>query len=216
MDREQFRRIQTRRSFFRECAGGIGVMALAQLLEKDGYAAATESNPLAPKKPHFPAKAKNVIFMFMEGGPSQMDLFDPKPELQKWSGKPLPPSMTKDLRLAFTKPNAAVLASPRTFKKYGQSGIEYSDYIPNIGSCADDICLVRSMFTDAFNHHPGQLLLFGGSILVGRPTAGAWILYGLGSESQNLPGFVVLGSGVGTSGGTSNRSSGFLPSTYQG
>ena len=216
MNREQFRRIQTRRSFFRECAGGIGTIALAQLLEQEGRGATANVNPLAPKPPHFPPKAKNVIFMFMEGGPSQMDLFDPKPALQKWSGKPLPPSMTKGLRLAFTKPNAAVLASPRTFQPYGQSGIEFSDYIPHIGSCADDICLVRSMFTDAFNHHPGQLLLFGGSILVGRPTAGAWILYGLGSESQNLPGFVVLGSGVGTSGGTSNWSSGFLPSTYGG
>jgi hypothetical protein len=154
--------------------------------------------------------------MFMEGGPSQLDLFDPKPALQKWSGKPLPPEMTKDLRLAFTKPNAAVLASPRTFTPYGQSGIEFSDYIPNIGACADDLCLVRSMYTDAFNHHPGQLLLFGGSIQVGRPTMGAWTLYGLGSESANLPGFVVLSSGVGTSGGTSNWSSGFLPSTYQG
>ncbi len=216
MDREEFRRIQTRRSFFQECAGGIGIMALAQLLERDGYGAVPNMNPLAPKKPNFPAKAKSVIFMFMEGGPSQLDLFDPKPELAKWNGKPLPPSMTKDLRLAFTKPNAAVLASPRTFQKYGQSGIEYSDYIPHIGSCADDICLVRSMYTDAFNHHPGQLLLFGGSIQVGRPTMGAWVLYGLGSESQNLPGFVVLSSGVGTSGGTSNWSSGFLPSTYQG
>ena len=105
--------------------------------------------------------------------------------------------------------------SPR-FTPYGQSGIEFSDYIPHIGSCADDLCLVRSMYTDAFNHHPGQLLLFGGSIQVGRPTMGAWVLYGLGSESQNLPGFVVLSSGVGTSGGTSNWSSGFLPSTYQG
>ena len=216
MDREEFRRIQSRRSFFRECAGGIGIMALAQLLERDGLAAVPNVNPLAPKKPNFPAKAKSVIFMFMEGGPSQLDLFDPKPELAKWNGKPLPPSMTKDLHLAFTKPNAAVLASPRTFEKHGQSGIEYSDYIPHIGSCADDICLVRSMYTDAFNHHPGQLLLFGGSIQVGRPTMGAWVLYGLGSESQNLPGFVVLSSGVGTSGGTSNWSSGFLPSTYQG
>jgi hypothetical protein len=217
MDRAEFRRIQSRRSFFRDAAGGIGAVALAELLAQEGRAAATlEVNPLAPRKPHFPAKAKNVIFMFMEGGPSQMDLFDPKPELQKWSGKPLPPSMTKDLRLAFTKPNAAVLASPRTFQPHGKSGIEFSDYIPNIGSCADDLCLVRSMFTDAFNHHPGQLMLFGGSIQVGRPTMGAWALYGLGSESQNLPGFVVLGSGVGTSGGTSNWSSGFLPSTYQG
>jgi hypothetical protein len=216
MTREQFRLIQTRRSFFRDCAGGIGIMALSQLMEQEGRGAKLEVNPMAPKPPHFPAKAKNVIFMFMEGGPSQMDLFDPKPGLAKWNGKPLPPDMTKDLRLAFTKPNAAVLASPRTFKPYGKSGIEFSDYIPSIGSCADDLCLVRSMFTDAFNHHPGQLMLFGGSIQGGRPTMGAWALYGLGSESQNLPGFVVLGSGVGTSAGTLNWSSGFLPSTYQG
>ena len=115
MDREEFRRIQSRRKFFQECAGGIGIAALASLMQQEGRAAGVEVNPLAPKKPHFPAKAKNVIFMFMEGGPSQMDLFDPKPELQKWSGKPLPAEMTKNLRLAFTKPNAAVLASPRTF-----------------------------------------------------------------------------------------------------
>jgi hypothetical protein len=199
----------TRRDFFLKCGGGLGMMALAQLLQAD-------QNPLSPRAPHFAPKAKNVIFLFMEGGPSQIDLFDPKPALQKWHGTPLPPSMTKDLRLAFTKPDAAVLASPRTFDRYGQCGTEFSDWIPNIGSCADDLCLVRSMHTDAFNHHPGQLLLFGGSIQVGRPTMGAWVLYGLGSESQNLPGFVVLGSGVGTSGGTSNWSSGFLPSTYGG
>ncbi len=216
MDLQQFRAIQSRRSFFRECASGIGTIALAQMLEREGRAAAVEQNPLAPRKPHFPPKAKNVIFMFMEGGPSQIDLFDPKPELQKWHGKPLPPELTKDLRLAFTKPNAAVLASPRVFTPHGQSGTEFSDLIPHIGSCADDLCLVRSMYTDAFNHHPGQLLLFGGSIQVGRPTMGAWVLYGLGSESQNLPGFVVLSSGVGTSGGSSNWSSGYLPSTYQG
>ncbi len=216
MNLEEFRRIQTRRGFFTQCAGGIGIAALAQLMESEGRAAAADVNPLAPKPPHFPAKAKNVIFMFMEGGPSQLDLFDPKPALQKWSGQPLPAEMTKNLRLAFTKPNAAVLASPRTFQPYGQSGIEFSDYIPHIGACADDLCLVRSMYTDAFNHHPGQLLLFGGSIQVGRPTMGAWSIYGLGSESKNLPGFVVLGSGTGTSGGTSNWSSGFLPSTYQG
>lgn len=216
MDRERFQQIQSRRRFFQECAGGIGIVALSQLFEQEGRGAAQQINPLAPKPPHFPGKAKNVIFMFMEGGPSQLDLFDPKPELEKWSGKPLPAEMTKDLRLAFTKPNAAVLASPRKFQPYGKSGIEFSDYIPHIASRADDLCLVRSMFTDAFNHHPGQLLLFGGSIQVGRPTAGAWVLYGLGSESQNLPGFVVLSSGVGTSGGSSNWSSGFLPSTYRG
>jgi hypothetical protein len=173
MDLQQFRTIQSRRSFFRECAGGIGAMALAQLLERDGRGAAVEQNPLAPRKPHFAPKAKNVIFMFMEGGPSQIDLFDPKPELQKWHGQPLPPELTKDLRLAFTKPNAAVLASPRVFTPHGQSGTEFSDYIPHIGSCADDLCLVRSMYTDAFNHHPGQLLLFGrlGAVRPGQRVA---------------------------------------------
>lgn len=211
----EFLKIQTRRSFFRGCAGGIETLALASLLEREGLAG-VPLNPLAPKAPPFAPKAKNVICMFMEGAPSQMDLFDPKPELKKYSGQSLPPSMTKDLRLAFIKPTAAVLASPRKFTPHGQSGIEFSDYIPNIASCADDICLVRSMVTDAFNHHPGQLLLFTGSQQFGRPTMGAWVVYGLGSESQNLPGFVVLSSGVGTSGGESNFASGFLPSTYQG
>jgi hypothetical protein len=212
---EDFRRIQTRRSFFRSCAGGLETIALAALLERDGLAA-PRTDPLAPRSPHFPGKAKNVIFLFMEGAPSQMDLFDPKPELQKYQGQSLPESMTKDLKLAFIKPTAAVLASPRKFTPYGQSGVEMSDFIPHIASCADDICLVRSMYTEAFNHHPGQLLLFTGSIQFGRPTMGAWVVYGLGSESQNLPGFVVLSSGVGTSGGASNFASGFLPSTYQG
>lgn len=203
-----------RRALLRDFAYGIGNIALFDLLQRDGLAAG--ANPLAPKQPPLPAKAKSVIFMFMEGGPSQMDLFDPKPGLQKWHGQPLPESMTKDLQLAFIKKDAAVLASPRTFKPYGQSGIEFSDFIPNIASCADDLCVVRSMFSEAFNHHPAQLFLFTGSIQFGRPTLGAWTLYGLGSESQNLPGFVVLSSGVGTSGGASNFSSGFLPSTFQG
>ncbi len=218
MTLEEFRKIQSRRNFFKECAGGLGTIALANLLEKDGYAASAQpsANPLAPKIPPFAPKAKNVIFLFMEGGPSQLDLFDPKPELKKWNGKPLPESITKNLQLAFIKPTAAVLASQRDFQKHGQCGMEISDYLPHIASCADDICLIRSMHTDAFNHHPGQLLLFSGTTQVGRPTMGAWVVYGLGSESQNLPGFVVLSSGVGTSGGASNFSSGFLPSTYQG
>jgi uncharacterized protein (DUF1501 family) len=215
MNLSEFLKIHTRRSFFRNCAGGIETLALASLLEREGLAG-TIADPLAPKAPHFAPKAKNVICLFMEGAPSQMDLFDPKPALQKYSGQSLPPSMTKDLRLAFIKPTAAVLASPRKFTPHGKSGIEFSDYIPNIASCADDICLVRSMVTDAFNHHPGQLLLFTGSQQFGRPTMGAWVVYGLGSESQNLPGFVVLSSGVGTSGGESNFASGFLPSSYQG
>ena len=203
-----------RRDFLKSIGGGIGMMALGDLLARDGYAASL--NPLAPKKPHFLGKAKRVIYMFMEGGPSQMDLFDPKPELVKWHGKSLPESFTKDLKLAFIKPTAAVLGSPRVFTKHGQSGMELSDYIPHIAKQADNLCLVRSVHTEAFNHHPGQLLMFTGSTVPGRPTLGAWSVYGLGSESENLPGFVVLSSGAGTSGGASNFSSGFLPSTYQG
>jgi hypothetical protein len=205
-----FRRIQTRRKFFQSAAGGIGTIALAQMLR------AESTDPLTPRPPHFPAKAKNIIFLFQDGGPSQLDLFDPKPELEKWDGKPLPESITKGLQLAFIKPTAAVLASRRTFAKYGQSGIELSDFLPNLATVADDITVVRSMHTEAFNHHPGQLMLFAGTLQVGRPSLGAWVVYGLGSESQNLPGFVVLSSGSGTSGGESNFSSGFLPSAYSG
>ena len=208
----------SRRHFFRNIGAGIGTMALANLLQSDGDAAdnAASVNPLIPRAPHFAPKAKNVIFLFMEGGPSQLDLFDPKPELQKWNGKPLPESITKNLQLAFIKPTAAVLGSPYTFTPAGQSGMQISELMPHLASVSDDVCLVRSMHTDAFNHHPGQLLLFAGTVQVGRPSMGSWVVYGLGSESKNLPGFVVLSSGVGTSGGESNFSSGFMPSTYQG
>ncbi len=213
MTGKDFQLIQSRRQFFRNCAGGIGTAALAHLLAAEGRAA---DDPLAPKQPHFPGTAKNVIFLFMEGAPSQMDLFDPKPALQKWHGKPLPPSLTKGLKLAFIKPTAAVLGSPREFAPRGQCGMELSELLPNLATVADDICLVRSMQSEAFNHHPGQLMLFTGHSQVGRPTLGAWTLYGLGSESQNLPGFVVLSSGVGTSAGSDNFSSGFLPTSYAG
>jgi hypothetical protein len=154
--------------------------------------------------------------MFMEGGPSQYELFDPKPGLQKYDGQALPPSMTKDLKLAFIKPSAKIMASRFQFERRGKCGMELSELAPQLGSVADDITLIRSLHTDAFNHHPGQLLLFTGSIQFGRPTLGAWVLYGLGSESKNLPGFVVLTSGKGTSGGTSNFASGFMPSHFQG
>jgi len=216
MNFPEFRQIHSRRMFLRDCAGGLGTIALANLFARDGYGAAVRSDPLAPKPPQFPAKAKNVIFLFQEGAPSQLDLFDPKPELAKWHGKPLPASLTSQLKLAFIKPSAAVLASPRQFTPHGQCGMELSDFLPHTAECADDICLIRSMFTEAFNHHPGQLLLMTGTTQFGRPTLGAWVTYGLGSESQDLPGFVVLSSGVGTSGGESNFSSGFLPSAYQG
>jgi hypothetical protein len=210
-----YQAIQSRRHFFRNCAGGIGTVALTHLLGVDGLAAEPQG-PLAPKAPHFKPRAKNVIFLFMEGAPSQMDLFDPKPELKRWNGKPLPESRTKDLKLAFIKPTASVLGSTFEFQKHGQCGMELSELLPHLGTCADDICLVRSMHSEAFNHHPGQLFLFTGHMIAGRPTMGAWVTYGLGSESQNLPGFVVLSSGVGTSAGSDNFASGFLPSTYAG
>lgn len=217
MNLRQFQEIQTRRAFFRSSAAGIGTAALAHLLGVEGRSGQSSiANPLEPKKPHFAPTAKNVIFLFMEGAPSQLDLFDPKPGLRKWDGQSLPDSMTKDLRLAFIKSSAKVMASPRTFTPQGQCGMELSDFLPHLGTCADDICLVRSMYSEAFNHHPGQLLLMSGSIQLGRPSLGAWTTYGLGSESQNLPGFVVMSSGRGTSGGASNWTSGFLPSTYQG
>ncbi len=219
MDLETFTVSQTRRDFLSRCAGGIGTVALAHLMALEGRTASsrlTPTNPLAPKSPHFAPTAKNMIFLFMAGAPSQLDLFDPKPELVKWHGKPLPGSMTKDLKLAFIKPSAKILASSRQFKKYGECGMEFSDYLPHTASKADDICLIRSMHTEAFNHHPGQMLLTSGTTQFGRPTVGSWVVYGLGSENQDLPGFVVLNSGRGTSGGSNNWSSGFLPSLYQG
>lgn len=213
---EDFFKAETRRDFFRKSAGGIGAIALAQLMAQEGRTADTAADPLAPRQPHFAPRAKNVIFLFQGGGPSQLDLYDPKPALQKWHGKPLPESMTRNLELAFVKPDAKVLASERKFTPHGKSGVEYSDYIPHIGAQADNICLIRSTHTEAFNHHPGQSLLFTGSSQFGRPTVGAWVSYGLGSESRDLPGFVVLSSGQGASGGSMNWTSGFLPSTYAG
>ena len=211
-----YRGIQTRRNFLDTCAGGLGTVGLAHLMGVEKLTAAESRNPLASRNPHFAPQAKNLIFLFMAGAPSQMDLFDPKPGLRKWHGEALPPSLTKDLNLAFIKPTAKVLASPREFSHCGQSGIEISDYLPHLQGVADDICLVRSMRTDQVNHHPGQSMLMSGSPLVGRPTVGAWLTYGLGSESRDLPGFVVLSSGRGASGGASNFSSGFLPSSYAG
>ncbi|MCA2971824.1 MAG: DUF1501 domain-containing protein [Acidobacteriaceae bacterium] len=203
-----------RREFLGRLGSGFGMVALQHLLARDGYGAA--GNPLAPKQPPLPAKAKRVIFLFMEGAPSQMDLFDPKPRLQEWHGKSLPASLTKDLKLAFIKPTATILGSPRTFQKYGPQGMDIADLLPHTASIAGDLCFVRSMHSDQFNHHPGQLKLFTGHNQVGRPAMGSWVTYGLGSESQNLPGFVVLSSGSGTSGGSDNFSSGFLPTTYAG
>ncbi|MBL8215604.1 MAG: DUF1501 domain-containing protein [Bryobacterales bacterium] len=200
--------MMNRRQLLR-AASGFGGLALADLM-------AADFNPLLPKAPHFPPTAKSVIFLFMPGGPSQIDLFDHKPALRKWHGQPLPASATKDLKLAFIKPNANAAASPRSFARHGQSGAEISDLLPHLAGRADDICIVRGLHTDAFNHDPGELLLMTGSMQFGRPSMGAWATYGLGSESSNLPGFVVLSSGTGPSAGTNNWSNGFLPSVYQG
>jgi hypothetical protein len=213
MDLSQIMRrspLANRREFLRTAANGVGALALSDLMASEGLASGGRVAP------HFAPKAKNIIYMFMGGGPSQFELFDPKPALEKYDGSSLPPEMTRDMKLAFIKPTAKVMASRFKFSRHGQSGMELSELAPHLAEVADDLCLVRSMQTDAFNHHPGQLLLFTGSIMPGRPTMGSWALYGLGSESENLPGFVVLTSGGGTSGGTTNFSSGFMPSLYQG
>ncbi len=216
-----------RRQFFTSSASGLGALALASLLRQDGLLGGERNaaegvpyranDPLAPKAPHFAPKAKSCIFFLPEGAPSHIDLFDPKPKLRELHGQALPESMTKNVRFAFIKKETAVLwGSKREFTKHGECGMELSDFLPQIGSCADDICLIRGMHTDAFNHHPAQLMLMSGVPRFGRPSMGAWLNYGLGSESENLPGYVVLTAGRGGSGGVSNWTSGFLPSTYQG
>src|SRR5258708_5736250 len=181
-------RIEGRRAFLRDCAGGIGTIALSHLLAAEGRTTETDAakDPLAVKPPHFPAKAKNVIFLFMAGAPSQLDLFDPKPGLQKWHGKPLPASMTKDLKLAFIKPTATIMASPRQFQPYGKCGMEISDYLPHTATCADDICLVRSTWSEAFNHHPCQSMLMSKNTPFSLPTIGSSVHYEFGNQSRNL------------------------------
>lgn len=198
---------------------GAGMLGLGSMLRSEGLLAADAetTGALAPKPPHFPPAAKRCIYIFLAGAPSQVDLFDPKPRLNELDGQPLPESMTRDVRFAFIQKDSARLAgSPYTFQRYGQSGMEFSELLPHIGSCADDICMIRSMHTDQFNHHPAQLLMNTGVERFGRPTVGSWLAYGLGSESMNLPAYVVLTAGRGASGGASNWASGFLPSSYQG
>jgi hypothetical protein len=200
--------VNNRRHFLTSAVGGLGLAGLPGLLAAE--------DPFTPKVPHFPAKAKNLIFLYMEGAPSQIDLLDPKPALTKWHGQSLPPSMTKDFKFAFIKPNAKVLGCRRPFAKYGQSGAEFSDWTSAWKPIADEMCIVRSMRTDAFNHQPADLILFTGHMLPGRPTLGSWVLYGLGSESRNLPGFVVLSTGKNNMSQAAQWTSGFLPSSHQG
>ncbi|HSQ55026.1 MAG TPA: DUF1501 domain-containing protein [Gemmata sp.] len=208
---------RTRRHFFRDCAVGVGSMALASLLAKDSQAAAERKDPLAPKKPHFPAKAKAVIYLFMAGAPSQLELFEPKPELNRLSGQKVPESFTKGKRFAFIKGDAKLLGSVRKFAKAGQCGMDLSELLPHHREIVDDVCWLRGMKTDVFNHGPAKCFVNTGSPQFGRPSMGEWLTYGLGSESDSLPGFVVLQSGPrGPRGGAALYASGFLPSVYQG
>jgi hypothetical protein len=208
-----------RRWFFKECGVGLGAIALANLLGgTDAAQAATAgARPLAPKLPHFPGKAKHVIYLFMAGAPSHLELFDYKPQLAKFDGQLPPADLLKDYRAAFINPSSKFLGPKFKFAKQGKCGAEISELLPHLANVVDDIAIVRSMVTDAFNHAPGQIFMNTGSQQFGRPSMGAWVTYGLGSESQDLPGYVVLQSGSkGPSGGSSNFGCGFLPTVYQG
>jgi hypothetical protein len=213
---------RTRRHFFRDCGVGLGSVALASLLGRDAPAAgprpeAGTRRATAPRPPHFPPKAKAVIFLFMAGGPSQLDLFESKPTLSRLDGQVAPKSFTQGKMFAFLKPDAKLLGSRRTFGKYGQSGAEFSELLPFHRAIVDDICVVKGMQTDVFNHGPAKVFVNTGSPQFGRPSMGAWVTYGIGSECDDLPAFVVLQSGPrGPRGGASLWSSGFLPTTYQG
>ncbi len=217
---------RTRREFLATTASGLGMAALGSMLTDDGLMSPANAaepsetasvNPLAPKQPHFDPKAKACIFIFMAGAPSHLDLFDPKPKLNELSGKPLPKSLLENVRFAFIKKDTATLmGTKRKFTRHGECGMELSDYLPHIGTCADDMLLVRSLYSGQFNHHPGQLLMQCGRASFGLPSMGSWLTYGLGSESQNLPGYVVLNSGRGSSGGATLWQSGFLPSVHAG
>ncbi len=219
---------QTRREFLNTTASGLGMAALGAMLSQDGLLSPTHAaedpvadqrfvNPLAPRPSHFEPRAKACIFVFMAGAPSHIDLFDPKPVLRERHGQPLPESMLENVRFAFIKKDLALLqGSPYQFHRHGKCGLELSELLPHLGGVADELLLIRSLHTDQFNHHPGQLMMQCGRGTFGLPSMGAWLTYGLGSESQNLPGYVVLTSGRGSSGGTTLWQSGFLPSTYAG
>ncbi len=218
---------QSRREFLTTAASGLGLAALGSMLCDDGLlspatvaaedGSAAASHPLAPRPPHFEPRAKNCIFLFQAGGPSHLDLFDPKPKLNELDGQPLPQETLKQVRFAFiNKESATLLGSPRTWSKHGECGMDFSDFVPHLATCADDLLMIRSLHSEQFNHHPGQLLLSCGRPTFGLPTIGSWLTYGLGSVSQDLPGYVVLTSGRGSSGGASLWSSGFLPSHHAG
>ena len=217
----EFKTLVTRRHFFKECGVGLGSIALASLLNENVAAnpqaqTAQTKNPLTPKTPHFAPKAKRVIYLFNSGGPSQLDMFDYKPSLVKYNGKPVPPEFVKGINYAFIRSDAGLYASEFKFAKHGQSAAEMSEALVHLPKVADNIAIMRGMVTDAINHAPGQVFMQTGSVQFGRPSFGSWVTYGLGSESQDLPAYVVLSSGGGTSGGAANWGCGFLPTYYQG
>jgi uncharacterized protein (DUF1501 family) len=209
----------TRRHFFGECGIGLGKLALAGLLT-DAFTrpagAAQAAGPLAVRVPHFAPRARRVIHLFMAGAPSQLDLFDHKPALTRLEGKPLPPSVIRGQRYAFIRPDAGVLGARFKFHKHGSCGAELSEMLPHLATVVDDVCIVKSVHTDQFNHAPAQIFFNTGFAQPGRPSLGSWVLYGLGAETENLPAFVVMSTGSGISGGSANWSSGFLPTLYAG
>ena len=205
-----------RRFCLSELTSGLGAFALGGLLNDQANGEVTSTDPLFVRPPHLPGKAKAVIHLFMAGAPSQLEMFDNKPMLTELSGKPLPPSVIGGQRYAFIQPDAAVMGPQFEYKRHGQSGAELSSALPHLASIADEICLIKSMHTDQFNHAPAQLLMNTGFSQPGRPSIGSWLLYGLGSETMELPSFVVMSTGDGISGGSSLWSSGFLPTVYTG
>jgi hypothetical protein len=215
IDRE-LRNLTARRWFLKQCSVGLGAVACSELLNSTAARAAVPS-PVAPKPPHYAPKVKRVIFLFMAGAPSHLELFDHKPELARQDGKFPPAELVQGYRAAFINPHSKLLGPRYNFARYGQCGAELSELIPHVGQVVDDIAMVKSMHTDALNHAPGQILMNTGSQLFGRPSIGAWVSYGLGSESADLPAFVVLNTGTkGTRGGASNWGNAFLPSSHQG
>src|SRR5687767_13856025 len=212
----------TRRRLLLDGGAGFGSLAMAYLLRDHaafaaptGGAAAKAVNPLASKVPHVRPTAKSVIFLFMEGGPSHIDLYDPKPALQELAGKPMPASFGRPITAMGTSDNT-ILACPRKWKQYGNAGTWVSDWHPHIAQHVDDLCVIRSCWADGLNHVGSVCQMNTGSILGGRPSLGAWTTYGLGSVSDNLPSFVIMADGAEPVGGPKNWSSGFLPATYEG
>lgn len=207
----------SRRRFLQGCGYGVGQLALTSLLARDAKASTTERpNPLAPRRPHFPPRARAVIHLFMAGAPSQLELFDSKPRLRELEGRPIPPEVIGNQRYAFIRHDAAVLGPRFRFRRHGQSGAELSEMLPHLATVADDLCIVKSMRTDQFNHGPAQIFLNTGFAQPGRPSFGSWVIYGLGAETEDLPAFVVMSTGSGISGGAANWASGFLPTQYAG